>query len=238
MPIGYLLSFTIAPRINHYQQLTSYEFKETFYLNIKPWNTLTPSLTLCIQRIKITHLCRTAKPSKLFLLLTLILANDITHNNPGPVRLPCEICQKSVATNHRSIQCDKCDLWVHIKCGGITPKTYENFMNKNNFSWECPSCSSNNLPDTSRPIEDDLDQPSSFSKIPNSFENDITDKFETFNELQDIEDSPSRRRNNNNIRLMTVNCRSLRSQQKKERVNNTNRYIRAPYNTCNRNTPR
>jgi hypothetical protein len=106
------------------------------------------------------------------------------------------------------------------------------------LSWECPSCSSNNLPDTSRSIEDDLDQQNSFSKIPNSFETDITDKLETVNESHDIEDSPTRRRNNNNIKLMTVNCRSLRSQQKKERVNNTNRYIRTPYNTCHRNTPR
>jgi hypothetical protein len=71
---------------------------------------------------------------------------------------------------------------------------------------------------TSRPIEDDLDQQNSFSKIPNSFETDITDKHETFNESQDIEDSPSRRRNNNNIRLMTVNCRSLRSQQQENEL--------------------
>lgn len=166
---------------------------------------------------QITHLCRRAKPSKLFLLLTLILAIDI-HNNPGPIRFPCGICQKPVATNHRSIQCDECNFWVHIKCGSITSKTYENFMNKNNLSWECPSCSSNNLPDTSRPIEDDLDQQNSLSKIPNSFETDITDKLETFNASQDIEDSPFRRRNNNNIRLMTVNCRSLRSQQQKNEL--------------------
>jgi hypothetical protein len=217
VPIGYILCLTIAPRIDHHQQLTSYDFKETFYLNIKPWNSLTPSLNLCIQSIKITHLCRSAKPSKLFLLLTLILAIDI-HNNPGPIRFPCGICQKPVATNHRSIQCDECNFWVHIKCGGITPKTYENFMNKNNLSWECPSCSSNNLPDTSKPIADDLDQQNSFSMRPNSFETDITDKLETFNESQDIEDSPSRRRNNNNIRLMTVNCRSLRSQQQENEL--------------------
>jgi hypothetical protein len=49
-------NFTIAPRIDHHQQLTSYDFKETFYLSIKPWNSLTPSLNLCIQSIKITHL--------------------------------------------------------------------------------------------------------------------------------------------------------------------------------------
>jgi hypothetical protein len=121
---------TFASRIDHHQQLTSYDFKETFYLNIKPWNSLTTSLNLCIQRIKITHSCRSAKPSKLFLLLTLILAIDI-HNNPGPIRFPCGICQKPVVTNHISIQCDKCNFWFHIKCGGITPNTYENFMNKN-----------------------------------------------------------------------------------------------------------
>ena len=56
-----------------------------------------------------------AKPSKLVLLLTLILANDIIHNNPGPIRFPCGIGQKSVATNHRSIQCDECNFWVHKK---------------------------------------------------------------------------------------------------------------------------
>ncbi|CAC5368590.1 unnamed protein product [Mytilus coruscus] len=181
--IGYILCLTVAPRIAHHDQLTSSEFKHTFYLNIKSWNSLTPSLSLCMQKIKITYLNKYAKPTKVFLLLTLILANDI-HANPGPIRNPCGICKKPVAINHRSIKCDECNFWVHIKCG-----------------------------DTSGQIEDDLVQQNSFSELQNISKSEITSQTETSLESLDINDPPTRQRFN--IRIMTVNCRSLRSQQKR-----------------------
>ena len=36
-----------------------------------------------------------------------------------PTRYPCKICNNPVANNRKKLQCDKCQLWVHIKCNKI-----------------------------------------------------------------------------------------------------------------------
>ena len=41
-----------------------------------------------------------------------------------PAKFPCKICENPVAKNHKAIQCDKCHLWVHIKCSKINTQTY------------------------------------------------------------------------------------------------------------------
>ena len=69
-------------------------------------------------------------------ILLILLAGDISIN-PGPIRYPCSVCGKAVATNHRAISCDECQSWVHIKCGKIDPKTYEN-MKTTSCMWICP----------------------------------------------------------------------------------------------------
>jgi hypothetical protein len=37
----------------------------------------------------------------------------------------CSICSLKVGHSHKSVQCDLCDQWHHIKCDGIDNKTYE-----------------------------------------------------------------------------------------------------------------
>ena len=41
------------------------------------------------------------------------------------IKHPCAKCEKAVAKNHRAIQCDICNQWVHIRCNGISEKKYE-----------------------------------------------------------------------------------------------------------------
>ena len=41
------------------------------------------------------------------------------------IKFPCGVCSKSVANNHRTLCCDRCDKLVHMKC---------NFLNKKNLS--------------------------------------------------------------------------------------------------------
>jgi hypothetical protein len=65
-----------------------------------------------------------------------LLAGDI-ETNPGDVKNPCSVCAKSVAKNHRAILCDSCQLWCHIRCGGVSPAT---------FSWICSTCICRALP--------------------------------------------------------------------------------------------
>ena len=38
------------------------------------------------------------------------------------VKFPCKICCKPVANSHHAIQCDNCNIWVHVKAIGLTHK--------------------------------------------------------------------------------------------------------------------
>ena len=62
-----------------------------------------------------------------------------------PVKYPCNICNKAVATTHKAIQCDLCDMWVHIKCNRINNQTYQLLQNCN-ASWYCYQCIKSTVP--------------------------------------------------------------------------------------------
>ena len=50
------------------------------------------------------------------------------------MEFPCGICEKSVSNNHQVINCNKCGLWIHIKCNKINKQTYIYLM-RENFHW-------------------------------------------------------------------------------------------------------
>jgi len=77
-------------------------------------------------------------PSQYFLILTILLSGDI-HYNPGPVKHPCTDCNKPVKSNQKAIQCDFCDLWIHLKCTKLTVSEY-NLMSKSNDYFYCDCC--------------------------------------------------------------------------------------------------
>ena len=67
--------------------------------------------------------------------------------NPGPqtaasntTKDKCSICSRTVASNHRAIECDNCLQWCHIRCGSVTPREYQQMINLENLSWLCPKC--------------------------------------------------------------------------------------------------
>ena len=62
-----------------------------------------------------------------------------------PIKSPYGICHKSVANNHRAIQCDICQAWIHIKCNCISPREYE-LLNESTENWFCINCIKDNLP--------------------------------------------------------------------------------------------
>ena len=41
------------------------------------------------------------------------------------VEIPCLVCNKPVATNHKSFCCDSFDKWAHIYCNNICKNTYQ-----------------------------------------------------------------------------------------------------------------
>lgn len=52
----------------------------------------------------------------------------------------CSICSRTVASNHRAIECDNCLKWCHVKCGSVTPREYQQMVNLENLFWLCPKC--------------------------------------------------------------------------------------------------
>ncbi len=119
-----------------------------------------------------------------FLLLTL--AGDV-QANPGPVKHPCGVCQRPVASNHRALLCDSCESWIHIKCGGVTPTQYRNYQENqdNQEPWSCQKC------------DKPEDNPSLSSM---SSDSDST--------CTDTPSGPPR------LTLLTINSRSLKSTRK------------------------
>ena len=55
------------------------------------------------------------------------------------IKFPCKVCTKSVAKNHRKLQCSACNQWVHLKCNNLDKKSYET-LNTDNQPWYCISC--------------------------------------------------------------------------------------------------
>ena len=65
--------------------------------------------------------------------------------SPRVIQFPCGICSKAVANNHQAIKCDKCNLWIHIKCNKINKQTY-NYLKSDSSHWFCISCNKKFLP--------------------------------------------------------------------------------------------
>ena len=61
------------------------------------------------------------------------------------IKFPCGICAKPVANNHQAINCDKCGLWIHIKCNKINKQTYIYLMRETLY-WYCMLCTKTFLP--------------------------------------------------------------------------------------------
>ena len=62
-----------------------------------------------------------------------------------PIKFPCGICHKSVARNHRALQCDTCEAWIHIKCNYVSANVYER-LKESTEAWFCINCIKDNLP--------------------------------------------------------------------------------------------
>ena len=60
----------------------------------------------------------------------------------------CESCNHFVAVNHRAIQCDICDSWIHIRCNRLDKNDYAHYQHPDNESEEfyCINCISKHVP--------------------------------------------------------------------------------------------
>ena len=76
----------------------------------------------------------------LFLLLLFfyctIYTTNILQQLIMVIKFLCKICNKAVANNDHAVHCDKCHIWVHIKCNKIDLQTYK-FLQKSLLVWYC-----------------------------------------------------------------------------------------------------
>lgn len=82
-------------------------------------------------------------------LIRLFISGDV-NLNPGPGK--CHICLKTIARNHRVLNCNDCNNRFHIKCGRVGPKEYKSYQLKD---WICTACLLLNLPFTNNVNLDD-----------------------------------------------------------------------------------
>ena len=59
---------------------------------------------------------------------------------PMNPQYPWKICKNEVKDKDPSIWCDICNMWSHIECINISPKTYEKLQNDDLCAWYCPIC--------------------------------------------------------------------------------------------------
>ena len=58
------------------------------------------------------------------------------------VKFPCGICNNSVKHNDKSILCDQCKCWIHIKCNDISVAEYKDLQKEPiGNKWICLYCS-------------------------------------------------------------------------------------------------
>ena len=60
-------------------------------------------------------------------------------------KFPCRICVKNVSGKDKTVQCDLCELWVHIKCKNLNYLDYR-YLQNSNESWYCIECCSTIFP--------------------------------------------------------------------------------------------
>ena len=77
--------------------------------------------------------------------ISVTLSFNILSLSPMVIQFPCGICSKAVANNHQAIKCDRCNLWIHIKCNKINKQTY-NYLKSHISHWFCISCTKEFLP--------------------------------------------------------------------------------------------
>ena len=72
-----------------------------------------------------------------FQLTRIAISGDISPN-PGPSSV-CSICNRTVARNHRVLDCNDCKTQFHIKCVKVTPSQFKR-MKTQNSTWTCSVC--------------------------------------------------------------------------------------------------
>jgi len=77
--------------------------------------------------------------------LTRIVSSGDVSPNPGPTGegnnpARCSDCNRTIARNHRAVECNHCYNMWHIKCGNVSPSQYNYFYKDRTSKWTCVRC--------------------------------------------------------------------------------------------------
>ena len=61
--------------------------------------------------------------------------------NINHLKFPCRICAKNVYDKYKTVQCDFCELWIHVKCNNLNYVDWR-YLQKCDESWYCIECCS------------------------------------------------------------------------------------------------
>lgn len=69
--------------------------------------------------------------------------------NPGPKnkKPKCHKCSRSIACNHRSLNCSSCGFKYHIKCREVVVKQFKLIQTYDPTIWTCPACQQQSTPE-------------------------------------------------------------------------------------------
>ncbi|XP_048579020.1 uncharacterized protein LOC125560735 [Nematostella vectensis] len=151
-------------------------------------------------------------------LILIIMANDCSTMNPGPVKDPCGICQKPTRSNQRAIQCDECDMWYHTKCIAMTAQSYDRLGSDSQLAWLCNKCLFPNFSTTFLLNEMDLCHENRFESLSSdsTISSDpgsplFTSSPSRFHDPQGNRVKITRRK----LKILSLNCNGLKSPAKK-----------------------
>ena len=65
--------------------------------------------------------------------------------NINYLKFSCKICAKNIHDKDKAVQCDLCELWIHIKCNNLNYLDYRYLQNCDE-SWYCIDCCSTIFP--------------------------------------------------------------------------------------------
>ena len=85
-------------------------------------------------------LSRYPNSSSTFKLSRLPISCDVNPNSDPTTKCDCPSCSRTVARNHRALDCNLCRGTFHIKCGNVAPTEFKQMQKSKQKSWSCPTC--------------------------------------------------------------------------------------------------
>ena len=151
---------------------------------------------------------------RVYIILCLLLSGDI-HCNPGPSA--CMVCHGDIQDHHQILQCQECNLCAHTNCGGNGEPLSNQITHAKYIYWECPQCMLPNVSNSSFSLSD-LDVSNSFSILDSCLEDEVFIPSEfTSSSPNPVKSTskPTSGKKHQSIKIMFVNCRSLKSERKR-----------------------